>query len=89
MAKRIEIIADSLVVTDTVTGLEVFDESKRSIYYNVIRLNLNDLVCLKEVNSFTLREPIFEATLAECVNNLGQAFTKASIKSFFRNNIGV
>ncbi len=89
MSKKIEIIADSLVITDTVTSLEVFDESKRSIYYNVIELNLNDAVCLKEVNSFSLRDPIFEATLAECVNNLGQSFTKASLKSFFRNNIGV
>tara|TARA_R110000822_G_scaffold76214_5_gene183182 strand:+ start:2128 stop:2397 length:270 start_codon:yes stop_codon:yes gene_type:complete len=89
MAKRFEIISDSLVITDTITGLEVFDESKRAIYYNVIELNENNAVCLKEVDSFGLRAPIFETTLAECVNNLNQPFTEASLKSFFRSNIGL
>jgi hypothetical protein len=92
MAIRIEIIADALVLTDTETTLEVFETSKRFVYYDVRKLNSDDLIVITEINSFVSEignNSLYELPFSNAVNNLGQAFTKASLKSFFRNNIGV
>jgi hypothetical protein len=91
MAARIELIGNSLVVTDTVTTKTLLDLPRADVYYDVERLENDSVICMGYQANLTNTTKVFkdnlEVDLADAVNNLGQAFTVASVKSFFRQSI--
>tara|TARA_R110000823_G_scaffold311129_1_gene436410 strand:- start:1455 stop:1733 length:279 start_codon:yes stop_codon:yes gene_type:complete len=91
MAIKLEVTGNSFIITDTVTGLEVFETAKRSIYYDVRKLNNDDSIVITKINDFVSvrgQNSLYEMPLSDSQNAAGQAFSKVTLKAFFRTNIG-
>jgi len=90
MAKVIEIIGNSVVVTDDVSGKTLLDLPRACIYYNVQKLEDEGIILMAEPNSNKYPRVFrgtLEVLLSEARTVLGQPFTQASVKSFFRQSV--
>lgn len=89
MAKRIEIIGKSLVVTDTVSSAVLLDVPKSDYYYNIKRLVDNGLIVFYNLdfkdNLKSSPDPIY---LSEAVDSTDTAFDEAGFIAFCRANLG-
>lgn len=89
MASKFEIINNALVVTDTVTGKEVFEQTKGRVYYDVDKLNNNSMVVLLDNQSINPKASnLFQSLLSDSQESNGDTFTVASFKSFARRELG-
>jgi hypothetical protein len=87
MAKRLTVTGAAIVVQDTITNKTEFDAPKSYVYYDVIALEERAVVKISHTDSDGFNKGVcstFEIPLAGTVNNLGQQFTEAGIKSLFR-----
>lgn len=90
MAKKLEIIGNALVLTDTVTGDILAESPKRLVYYNVSRLNEESIV---EIVNFDQMESTHESWPAleigaDLVDAGDAAYTLSSFRTFARTNLG-
>ena len=86
-----EIIGVALVITDTVTTKTLYDAPASFVYYNVKALEDESLIKISDINTNGFDKGICSTisfNFSEAVTNLNQPFTVASIKSFFRQNLG-
>jgi hypothetical protein len=89
MSKKIEIIGNSLVVTDTVTSKVILDLPKSEYYYKLDKLQDSGLICFYNIDlNDNLRSSPQKIKLSEAVDKDSVAFTEASLSSFCRINIG-
>lgn len=89
MAKRIEIISQSVIITDTDTGVVLFDAPKAEYYYKIdklVRENKVELYNLDHEDNISARPPIL--SLGDVVNSSDVAFTVATFQDFARTNLG-
>lgn len=87
MAKKFEIKGQSLVITDTVSGLEVGSFPKSDIYFDIHDLK-DGQITLYDLSGVNLSaSTVFKVALSDAVNSAGTVFTENSFKSFVYNNL--
>ena len=87
MSKKIEIIGQSLVITDTDVSKVLFDAPKADYYYKSDRLLKDGVIEFYSVDDNNRKKPA-NILLAEAVNTSDVAFTEATFASFSRVNLG-
>lgn len=90
MAKKIEIKENSVVITDTITGLVDFDQPKKDVYYSTKHLNKDTpTVYLYHTMSANLNSSgLFQVPLSDCVDTGEIPFTEESFRQFSNVNLG-
>lgn len=88
MAKKIEIIGQALIITDTTTGTVVFDAPKAEYYYDVKLLQRGKISLhnLDYVDNAIARLPIMN--LSDVIDETDTPFTVNSFQTFARENLG-
>jgi len=90
MSKRIEIIENSLVITDTITSVVEIDIPKDLVYYNNAKLIEEDIIVFSIIHSLNNNVPIPTGIpLSNAVNSLDVPFSTASFITFAQNNLAV
>jgi hypothetical protein len=89
MSKRIEIIGNSLVVTDTITSKIELDVPKSEYYYNLKKLQESGVISFynKDSND-NLRSSPQKIKLSEAVDKDNLSFTESSLIGFCRLFLG-
>ena len=89
MAKKIEIIGNALVITNTVTNEIVAESPKQLVYYNVDRLE-KGVVEVINIDSTNQVQLSFEAMAigADTVDSGDTPFTISTFRTFARTNLG-
>jgi len=90
MAKKIEILGNSLTVTDTVSGLTDIVQPKKDTWYIDTDLK-NGIVKFRSIAGFSesREESIYPTfTLAESVDSALVAFTETTLRTFITTNLG-
>jgi hypothetical protein len=91
MAFKIEIIQQSLVITNTGTSAVILDIPKSSCYYDKDALD-NDIIDLFPVEDGSSVEAALrtlpEIAMANAVDSLSVAFNTATFRTFARTNLG-
>tara|TARA_R100001377_G_scaffold80548_1_gene59528 strand:- start:175 stop:942 length:768 start_codon:yes stop_codon:yes gene_type:complete len=87
MAKKIEIINSSLVVTDTNTSVVEFEIPAKIVYFRSNELNLNNLICFYSVNN-KVNRLLHAILISEAVNSSGVSFSNSSFRDFARLSLG-
>ena len=91
MAKKMEIIGVALVITDTVNTKTLFDAPASFVYYDVKALEEDSMIKISDINTNGFNKGVCSTIsfdFTDAVTSLNQPFTVASIKSFFRQNLG-
>jgi predicted RNA-binding protein with PUA-like domain len=91
MAKKMEIIGVALVITDTVAEKTLFDAPASFVYYDVKSLEDDSMIKISDINTNGFDKGICSTIsfdFADAITSLNQPFTVASIKTFFRQNLG-
>lgn len=89
MAKKIEIIGQALVITDTVASKVLFEAPKGEYYYHVKTLVNNGKIKFYNIDhedNAVARPPIVD--LSEAIDSGDVAFTESSFQTFARENLG-
>jgi len=92
MSKRFNIVSQSLVVTDSITGNILLDFPKSKIYYNAEKLERDSIVYIYNIDDdeerLDERTKIF--SLSDCVDgdNADAVFNISTFKTFVRQNLG-
>ena len=89
MSKRIEVIKNALIITDTVTGAVLSDVPKQLLYYEVRNLLDEGVIkffALNAVNNQT--DTPAAILLSNAVDYLGNPFTEDSFIIFANKNLG-
>ena len=90
MSKRIEIIENSLVITDTITNVVEIDIPKDLVYYNNTKLIEEGIIVFFITHSLNNNVPTPTAiALSNAVNSLGVPFSVNSFITFAQNNLAV
>jgi len=87
MAKKIEIIGNSLVITDTSTNEVVFDAPKIDYYYVSEDLD-KGFISLKAIDITNVRFRTPKISLSTAVDSTDTTFTKESFEDWARLNLG-
>ena len=88
MANKFEIIGIALVVTDTVSGIEILDMPSNSVYYNYEELRRNARIKIYDTNDTNFRSAgVLESLLANSTDSLDAVFTESSFLEFARKNL--
>ena len=89
MAKKIEVINQALVITNTETSKVIFDAPKGEYYYKVSKL-INEgkieFYNLDHIDNASSRPPII--SLLEAIDSTNTNFTESSFQTFARENLG-
>jgi surface protein len=88
MSKKIEILSNSVVITDTITGIEELDKAKSYVYYDIKSLNAGRISLNFKSGNISGVTEVFSCNLADAVDTELVAFTIESFKSFARLNLG-
>ena len=89
MAKKIEVVGQALVITDTVSSNILFEAPKGEYYYDIKALFNQGKIKfynLDHEDNATVRPPII--ALSDAVNSADAAFDIASFQTFSRENLG-
>ena len=86
MSKKIEVIEQALVITDTLTSEVLFDAPKSEFYYKVEDLD-NDVISLYNINRNRVTIPS-KVRLEDSLDKDGIPYTKSSFEDFARENLG-
>ncbi|TXD47337.1 hypothetical protein [Polaribacter sp. IC073] len=81
MSKKFTKTADAIIVTDTVSGLIIFEQPSSSMYYDSMSLD-KGVICLKSV----FQKNDFNMNLSEAVNEQGTSFNVETFRNFSRLN---
>ena len=89
MAKKIEIINNSLVVTDTISGVVDIEHPKRDVFFHNDKLNDGDIKLI-DTDGVNIKASgiSFEQPLANCVDAALAVFTEATWRAFARTSLG-
>lgn len=85
--KKFEIINQSVVVTDTITGTVELDMPKGNVYYRHDKIN-NLGIDIVDLSSDYNNTVLFSCLVSEAVNDALVPFTKATFTDFARLNLG-
>lgn len=89
MAKKIEVIGQAVVITDTGSGSIDFDAPKSEYYYKVESLIKDNIVELYNLDySDTLLSRPNKIKLSDAVDESGTPFTVESFQTFARGSLG-
>ncbi len=88
MAKKFEIIGQSLVVTDTDSGIILFDAPKSEYYYNVRTLYKGFIEIYNMDFGDNTQTRLDKISLSDAINASDSAFTEATFQTFARENLG-
>jgi len=89
MAKKFEIIENSLVVTDTISGAILLDAPKSDVYHDVDALEKNSKVKIYDTSGVNPRSSgLATYDLSETTDSGGTPFTEATFLAFSRANLG-
>lgn len=88
MSKKIEIINNALVVTDTDTNVVLLDVPKKYYYYRSDFLDKEQIKIVSINNETELIKAFQVIPLSEAVNSIDIAYTKSSFLTFARTNLG-
>jgi len=89
MAYKIEVDGSSLVITDTVTGLSVFERPKRDYFFNDKQLIEKGRIEFYDTNGTAITDGVgFSKALADCVDVNSVVFTQATFLTFARLSLG-
>lgn len=89
MAKKIEIIGQSLVITDTDTSKVLFDAPKSEYYYKIKDLQEQSIINFyhRDEGDNTVDKPD-NIILSDAVNNNNNPFNENTFQTFARENLG-
>lgn len=89
MAKKIEIIGQALVITDTVAGEVVFEAPKAEYYYKIKTLLNQDKIKFYNLDheDNASARPI-TVDLSDAIDSTDTPFTVNSFQTFARENLG-
>ena len=88
MSKRIEIIGNSIVVTDTVTDKIFLDRPAQFIYFDSSRLDEGDVILMEKDGANNPYELVYDVALANAVNKSDVGYTNATFRDFAHFNMG-
>jgi len=88
MAKKFTIVANALIVTDTVTGAILLDVPKSRYYFRTDFLDKDQIkiVSLNYIKNLFNGAIVYE--LSESIDSGDTPFTAASFRAFGRTNLG-
>lgn len=88
MSKRIEIIGDSVVVTDTVSGKINLDRPSKDVYYETTKLDKGIVYLIEKDGAKAAYSIAYEIALADAVNKDAVAFTSSTFRVFANTYLG-
>lgn len=90
MSKKIEILDNAIVITDTVSGLIVGEYPKRDIYFSTRELEQTpSILKLYDTNAVNEQSSgVWQDLLSVCVDSGLTPFTEASFRAFARVSLG-
>lgn len=90
MAIKIELINNALVMHDTVTSEVIGESPKNLVYYNVDRLDNEDIIEIVNIDVQNNVQKTWQAQPvgANTIDTGDAAYTVASFKTFARTNLG-
>lgn len=89
MSKKIVIIGNALVVTDTVATKDIIDTPTKNVYYDIDELEKNENIRFLHLSvSDSLNQRFPTIALADAIDTGDAAFTVSSFKAFARAGLG-
>ena len=89
MAKKLQVIGSSLIITDTISSKIDLEIPKRDAFHNYEELEDNSIVRIYNTVGKNFRQTgLFNADLVDCVDVGDVVFTKSTFLDFVRNNLG-
>ena len=89
MATKIQIIEQSLVITDTVTGEVKFDVPKAEYYYKISDLKEDNIITFYNLDyDDNIQSKAEKVKLVDAVDVADVAFTESTLVAFCRSNLG-
>ena len=89
MATKIQIIEQSLVITDTATGEVKFDAPKAEYYFKISDLKEDNIITFYNLDyDDNIQSKADKIKLLDAVDESGVAFTESTLVAFCRGNLG-